>query len=135
MIWTDLIVENFIPDLQLCEAFHDLLNIPFDKIQVIEDYDDFPNADTMDVVCQKSLFKEGGFVMMLSIYLFGEITKNIPKMDEFVSSFSKRSNCKCLLPSENENPSQMLLFEGSKKELVYIDERSLEHDGIYKLKK
>ncbi len=134
MIWTDILVDNEIPDWKVCKVLHDLLKIPLDKIQVIEDYDDFPDADTMNVICQKSLFS-AGFVMMLSIYLFGEITKNIPKMDEFVSGFSKLLNCKCLLPSEHENPSQMFLFEGAKKRLVYLDERSLENDGIYTLKK
>lgn len=134
MIWVDIIVENIIPDGQLGKVFQELLNIPFDKIQVIDDYDDFPEANTMSVVCQKSLF-QAGFVMMLSIYLFGEIAKNIPKLDVFVSGFSTLTNCKCLLPSENNNPSQMLLYEGSKKEIVYIDENIFESDGTYLLKK
>ncbi|MDH3976781.1 MAG: hypothetical protein OEV42_21170 [Deltaproteobacteria bacterium] len=134
MIWVDIIVENLVPDKQLRKTLHDLLNIHFEKIQVIEDYDDFPDANTMNVVCQKSLF-QSGFVMMLSIYLFGEITKNTPKIDEFVSAFSIHMNCKCLLPTESENPSQMFLFEGTKKEIVYIDENTLENDGIYTLKK
>jgi hypothetical protein len=130
MIWVDIIVEKLIPDGQLRGAFQELLNISPDKIQVVEDYDDFPNANTMNVVCQKSLF-QAGFAMMLSIYLFGEIAKNSPKLDEFVSGLSTLTNCKCLLPSENENPSQMLLYEGVKKEVVYIDEKIFESDGIY----
>lgn len=134
MIWVDIIVENLIPDEQLRKVLQKLLNIHFNKIQVIDDYDDFPSADTMNVVCQKSLFHDG-FAMMLSIYLFGEIINNIPNIEGFVSGFSVQTNCKCLLPSENENPSQMFMFEGKKKEIVYIDESILESDEIYKLKK
>lgn len=134
MIWIDIFVEKLIPDLHLRNVFQELLNVHFDKIQVVKDYSDFPNANTMNVVCQKSLF-QAGFIMMLSIYLFGETTKNIPKIDNFVSGFSAHMNCKCLLPSENDNPSQMFLFEGTKKKIVYIDEDILESDGIYKLKK
>jgi hypothetical protein len=115
MIWIDIIVENLIPDRQLSIVFQNLLKIPLDKIQVVDDYDDFPDVNTMSVVCQKSLF-QAGFVVMLSIYLFGEIAKNIPQLDDFVSGFSTLTKCKCLLPSENENPSQMLLYEGNNKE-------------------
>nr|WP_319392651.1 hypothetical protein [uncultured Desulfobacter sp.] len=134
MIWADIIVENLIPNEQLGEAFQKLLNIPIDKIKVIDDYEDFPDANTMSVVCQKSLFKDG-FVMMLSIYLFGEIAKNIPRLDVFVSDFSKVTNCKCLLPSENDNPNQMMLYDGSKREVAFIDGKIFESDEIYLLKK
>ncbi|WP_152005939.1 hypothetical protein [Desulfoluna spongiiphila] len=133
MIWVDIIVENTIPNWKLGKVFQELLNIPLERIQIIEGYDDFPDTNTMSLVCQKSLF-HAGFVMMLSIYLFGEIAENNPNHDGFVSRFSMLTNCKCLLPSESNNPSQMLLYEGTTKEIVYIDENIFERDGIYLLK-
>ena len=130
MIWTDIIIENMIPDRQICFILQKLLNIPSDKIQVIGDYDDFPTINTMIAVCQKSIFK-AGFVMMLSIYLFGKITKNIPSIDDFALNFSLLSNSRCLIPTDDVNPNQMYLFEGSKKEIIFIDENRLENEGQY----
>lgn len=134
MIWTDMIVEKLITDLQLREILHELLKIPIEEIQVVKAYDDFPIANTMSIVCQKSLF-HSGFTMMLSLYLFGEVLNNTPEIDKFASAFSIQTNCKCLLPSENENQNHMVLYNGLEKEIVYLDEDLLEHEGIYELKK
>ncbi len=132
MIWIDMIVENVVSDEQLRAVLQKLLNTHGDKIQIIDDYDDFPDPNMLSVVCHKILFKSD-FMMMLSIYLFGKASHKIPQIDQFMIDFSQHTSCKCLLPSENENPSQMLLFEGTHKETVYIDEDILECDGVYVL--
>lgn len=130
MIWTDLIVEKKISDRQIRVVLQKILNVKMSKIQIIKDYDEFPEAKTMFVVCQKVMF-EAGFFMMLSIYLFGEIETSTMEIEEFASAFSLLSNSRCLIPTGDVNPNQMYLFDKAKKEIVFIDENKLDDKGQY----
>ena len=130
MIWTDIIVEKMISDHEICSILQSILEVPINKIKVIEDYEDFPEANTMIAVCQKSKF-EAGFSLMLSIYLFGKIVDSSPDIERFASHFSSLSNSRCLTPTDDEMPSQMCLFDGERKEIVYLDENKLENEEQY----
>lgn len=130
MIWTDIIVEKMISDNEICSILQSILQVPINKIKVIEDYDDFPEANTMFAVCQKSKF-EAGFSLLLSIYLYGETMDRAPEIERFALYFSSLSNSRCLTPTEDEMPNQMYLFDGERIEIVQIDENKLENEEQY----
>lgn len=130
MIWTDIIVEKMVSDDEICSILQTTLKIPLNQIKVVDDYEDFPEANTMTVVCQKSKF-EAGFSLMLSIYLFGEIIDNSPDLEKFALNFSSLSNSRCLTPTEDDVPNKMCLIDGEKKELIHLDENKLENEEQY----
>lgn len=131
MNWIDVILDREIDDMELKEALALGFGLPIESVTVIRDYEDFLKLDSAKVVAHKSVFSSG-YRTMISLYLYDTVEDHPPPLHSMCSQLSLKLKCKCMVPSDGEDPSEMLLFSGKAFEIVSVDEEFLNLTGSYR---
>jgi hypothetical protein len=124
---TDVILEKPVDDAAFRHALASSLEIPEDRIVVIDDVGQYPEPSVADVVCLTSTVS-GEFSRLVSIQAK---TCSLPQhtLLDFMRKFCELLDTRCLVPDQGPNPYCMwLLVPGEAPRQVGLDPVALDEN-------
>jgi len=131
MIYTDILLAENYCNTVIMNSFSQIFAIKHNEIYFISNVEDFPEKGKYKIVCQNTYFNEG-LPLLLSIYIFDEKCLTQYAINDFCINLSNLLKTNCYLPSNNENPYELLKYlPTGQSEIVFLNPDVLDTQGKY----